>query len=231
MVNGRARISRMTHGDLLAARPLQTKGNRARIALVGIRTSLLAGDRLEIQVRVGAGVQLEIVEPAGTVAYNAQGERSDWYADLQIEPGATLIWHAESFVAAHGSNAHRSTKANLADDARLLIKENLVLGRSGENEVCLHSATNIHQDSHPMLVEQFTIDETNDRLPGILAPNRVLGTVIAAGWYPQGDTNDPHRLDLAAPGVVYRTLGQTAHAVTDCIDPVFRAWVRELRSN
>src|SRR5699024_4167479 len=126
LVDGRARIKHIAHGELLAARPLRMAGRHVRIALVGIRTTPLAGDALALQIRVGPGVVLEIIEPTGMVAYDGAGRRADWRAELDLGAGATLIWHARPFVAARGSNAHRSTNARLAADARLLLKELLV---------------------------------------------------------------------------------------------------------
>src|SRR5699024_2378972 len=196
--NGRARITTLAHGHLMAARPLQIRGNHVRIALVGINTTLLAGDTLEIQVRAGAGVVLEIIEPTGLVAYDARGVRSAWRAQLAVEVSASLIWHGASFVAAHGSNAHRHTELALAANARALIRETLTLGRSGERDIQLRSHTHITQNQQPVLVENLDITAATRTLPGILAPNRVIGTVMAAGWRPQGDASDPHRLDLAA---------------------------------
>src|SRR5699024_4506662 len=90
--NGRARINTLAHGNLMAARPLQVRGNYVRIALVGINTALLAGDTLEIRVRAGTGVILEIIEPTGLVAYDAGGVRSSWRARLAVEENAALIW-------------------------------------------------------------------------------------------------------------------------------------------
>lgn len=227
-VDGRARISRMAHGALIAARPLRTSGRHVRMALVGIRTALLAGDALELQIRVGAGVTLEIVEPTGLVAYNGEGRRAAWHADIEVGESAALTWDAQPFVAAQGSNAHRFTVARLAAGARLLVKENLVFGRSGESGVCLHSRTDVSQQGQSLLVEELTIDEITGTLPGILAPGRVLGTVIAAGWRPQGDRADPRRLDLAAPGALYRVLDRAAHAVEDTIEPLYRQWRRDI---
>lgn len=228
LVNGRACITTLAHGNLMAARPLQIRGNHVQVALVGINTALLAGDTLEIQVHAGPGVTLEIIEPTGLVAYDAEGVRSTWRAQLAVEENASLIWHGASFVAAHGSNAHRLTRLALADNARGLIRETLTLGRTGETNIQLRNHTHITQSEQPILVENLDINETTGTLPGILAPNRVIATVMAAGWRPQGDETDPQRLDLAAAGALYRGMATQAHDVDDRTNPIFKDWRSQL---
>lgn len=76
LIDGRARIRTLDQGYFVAARPLQISGSRVRIALIGIHMSLLGGDVVDLQVQAGEGVTLEAVEPVGTVAYNAEGQRS-----------------------------------------------------------------------------------------------------------------------------------------------------------
>jgi urease accessory protein len=220
----RARITTLANGEFIAARPQQIAGNYARVALVGINMALLAGDVVDLRVRVGVGAVLEIIEPTGLVAYNAEGRRSTWGLRAAVGAGATLIWRGAPFIAALGSNAHRFTEVMLEPDAHALLKETLVLGRSAESGVCLRSRTDVSRDGQALLVEELLLDEETGVLPGIVAPSRVVGTVTAAGWRPQGDEASPHRLELAGPGALFRALAPAAHCAEDLMEPLFQDW-------
>lgn len=224
LADGRARLATLAQGNLVAARPLEIAGRYVRLALVGINTALLAGDRLELQVRVGKDAVLEVIEPTGLVAYNAEGLRATWRLNAIVGVGAALIWHGAPFIAAQGSNVHRLTEVALEGNARALVKETLVLGRSGESDVRLHSRNDVSLNGEPLLVEDLAIDEKTATLPGIVAPARVIGTVMAAGWRPLGDTASPHRFDLAGPGALFRSLERAVHHADELVDPPFRDW-------
>lgn len=228
LVDGRARICTLAHGGLVAARPLRKRGHRISIALVGIRMALLGGDDLNLHIRVGAGVILEVVEATGMVAYDADGQRSNWHAGITVEKDAALIWHGEPFVAARGSNVHRVTELTLDENARALLRETLVLGRSGESGVCLRNRVDLTHRGEPLLSEEMVIDEQTRHLPGLVAPSRVVATLTGAGWRPEGEARDPHRLDLGGEGALYRALEFDAHHAEDRLQPVFDSWRCEL---
>lgn len=227
---GRARITDLVQGEFIAAKPLQITGNCVRLALIGVNMAILAGDLVDLQVCVDDGVILEVIEPTGLVAYDAQGRSANWRARLVVGEGAILIWHGAPFVAARGSNVHRSTELALASGGRALINETLVLGRTAERGVCLHSQTAVSRNGQPLLVENLKLDENTHALPGIVAPSKVVGTVMAVGWRPRGDPSDPHRLDLAGPGSLFRTLRPAMHQADDLVRPWFGNWRRELLS-
>lgn len=223
-----ARIATLSAGSFVVARPLRVTGNYVRIALVGINMALLAGDVLELNVRVGKGVVLEVIEPVGMVAYNAEGQGAAWRLRANCDVGATLIWRGAPFVAAHGSNVRRLSELALASGARALIRESLVLGRSGEQRPPLHSRMHVSLDERELLVEDLDINEETGRLPGIVERSRVIVTLIAAGWRPTSDVADPHRLDLAGPGAVFRALSSALHHADELIDPPFLNWRSQL---
>lgn len=224
-LNGdRARINTLDQGYFLAGRPLQISGRRVRLALVGVHLAMLAGDVVDMQIHVGAGTILEVIEPTGMVAYDAQGRHSVWRLSVAIGTGATLIWHGAEFVAAQGSSAHRNTKLVLEPGARALLKETLVLGRSGESHIRLLSRMHISLDGQELLVEELALTPEVRRLPGIVGTSKAISTVIAAGWRPDGERADPHWLDLEEPGAIYRSLDTAAHRAERVVAPVFEHW-------
>lgn len=226
--NGHARMKTLAHGGLVAARPLRTKGAHVRIALVGIRMALLGGDELNLEITVGAGVTLEIVETTGLVGYDARGESARWHADITVGESARFIWRGAPFVAAQGSNVHRFTEVSLASGAAALVEETLVLGRSGETGVRLHNRADVAVNGEPLLSEELVLDDVTRRLPGMVFPAKAMTTLTAAGWRPDGDRDDPHRLDLAGEGALCRAMGPAMHETEDLLQPVLEDWRQQL---
>src|SRR5699024_7115352 len=167
-VNGRARIRTLDRGYFLTARPLQTSGSRIRIALIGVHMSLLGGDVIDLRIRADDGVTVELIEPVGLVAYNAEGRRADWRLSASLGTGAALIWHGCQFIAAQGSNAHRRVDLELDEQARALFMETLVLGRSGETDVQLRSRNHVTQTGSELLVEDLDLNPRTRHAPGLI---------------------------------------------------------------
>jgi len=170
-----------------------------RVALVPEQAVLLAGDHVEVAVRVGSGRTLEIVEPGGTVAYAMRGSSARWDVTVEVEDGGALVWHGEPFVAAEGSDVRRHLSVDLAGSARVVLRETLVLGRSGEAPGALRSRTDVHRDGVPVLVEEL------DASLG-LGPHRVVDQVLCLGSGCAGEG-----LVLASGDRLHRWLGGSTH--------------------
>ncbi|MCC3291890.1 urease accessory protein UreD [Arthrobacter sp. zg-Y1110] len=237
-----ARFALLDQGHYLAPRPVAggsggSGARQLRVALIGIHMMLLAGDDVRIEVSVGPGVTLEVVEPAGMVAYDAEGKQSRWTLEAVLAEGAVMIWEGAPFVAASGSNVLRETRVKLGPGARLLIRETLVLGRSGEEAGPLRSIARLTGPNGDYLYEDLDLRGTRHRAVGVLGTAKVLSSATAAGWRPQalhpnggarpGD-GSARRLDLAAEGAVIRALSGTAHEAARETDPVYRLWKDQL---
>jgi urease accessory protein len=217
---GRARIRLATGGSpqcpVLRPMLLETSVDRARISLVPEGAMLLAGDHLDIDIAVGAGTHLEIVEPAGTVAYDMRGRHATWDVRIRLGDGASLTWAGEPFVASAGSDVRRSTSVVLGPDARLALRETMVLGRYGEWPGRVRQSTRVHDDAGtPVLVEELGLDPVS--APHLLGRHRVVSTIllladpdeVPAGVSPES------RFDLDTGGTLWRRLGTDVHATLD----------------
>ena len=233
-----ARFALLDQGLYLAPRPVSggsAPGQRhLRVALIGIHMMLLGGDDVRIQLAVGPGVTLEVIEPAGMVAYDADGRQSRWCLDAVLGEGSALIWSGAPFVAAAGSNVLRETRVQLAAEAGFLLRETLVLGRSGEDAGPLRSVTRVSGDGTEYLFEDLDLHGMRHRAVGVLGSSKVLSSVTAAGWRPEsagagvGGETGARRFDLAQPGAVVRALSPTAHAADGLIDLEYACWRAQL---
>jgi urease accessory protein len=187
----------------------------ARVSLVPEGAMLLAGDRISLEVEVGPGARLELVEPAGTVAYDMRGRDASWDVRVVLREDAVLVWHGEPFVAAAGSRTRRRTDVTLAPGAVLALRETLVLGRYGEppGEVS-QQLTATGSDGRPLLVEEL-----------VLGSHRVVGSVLLLGAVVPPDEAVADRFELERGGTLWRRLGREAHLATPA-----DAWTAAVRS-
>ena len=212
---GRPRVRSETSGDprrpCLRPMILASADGYAKVCLVPDGALLLAGDAIQLEVALGSGIRLDLVEPAGTVAYDMRGGHASWDVGLDVAEGATLVWAGEPFVVAGGATVSRSTDVRLGSGARIAVRETLVLGRHQERPgVLTQSWTARNADDEELLVEELHLDETAHR-PGVLGGRRVLGSVIALGLDLPEEVAAEGRMDLEEGGSVWRRLATEAH--------------------
>lgn len=185
---------------------------RARIALVPEGALLLAGDAIEVDVSVGEGLEVDLVETGGTVAYDMRGSAARWDVRIDLAAGATLRWGGLPFVVAAGADVVRTVRVRCATGARLALREALVLGRYGEPPGSVHQTTTVHDPAGPVLVEELPLSAVS--APWLLGGSGVVTSVLSVGTDVLETGDDLHRYDLDRPGaVLWRRLGQQVHDV------------------
>lgn len=206
---------------LLQPRLVSRTRTGARVALVAAGATLLGGDEVSVDVHVGAGCTLEIEDVGGTVAYESTGAPSRFDVSIRLEEGARLVWRAHPFVVTDGADVRRRTSIALGHGAALLLRETLVLGRTGECGGHLASALEARDaDGAPLLLEHLDLDGAAPR-HGVLGPHRVLDTAVLLGRRPPESTG-PRVLHLEAPGALGRTLGASTHGTG--VEELMEAW-------
>lgn len=224
LVNGRAQLSTLDQGYHIGPRPMKFTKNYIRVGLIAIHMPLLRGDRVEIEINVGAGVTLEIIEPSGLIAYNADDIRSDYTITAHVKKGGTLLWHGAEFIATEGSNAFRKTTIHLENGARALFKEEIVLGRTGEHKINLNNQMHATLEGQELLAEELVISPEMPTYPGIIDQSKAISTVTALGMTPDEPEPSIHKLNLAGPGMIWRAMNPSAHVAEDIVKPVFEKW-------
>lgn len=196
----------------------ELRGSTARVALVPDRALLLSGDDVRVDVRVGPGVRLHLLETSGTVAYDMRGGAARWDLSVVVEDGGSLVHETLPFVSSAGSDVRRTTRVDLAADASAILRETLVLGRHGEAAGRLLSSTRVRRAGREVLTEDL---DGRD-----LAPYRIQDALLdltpgaseaARGCCPDGVT----RLVSESGAVVWRVLADQAHVAAAGIDRVW----------
>lgn len=230
---GRARCRVET--GALSPRVLASTPDGARVALVATGALLLGGDVVRLDVTVGPGAWLEVVETAGTVCY--PGPPAGWHVNAQVGVDGVLVWAGLPFVVAQGADVVRTLRLDLADGARAVLRETTVLGRAGEDGGTARLRTDVALAGRPLLVEELDLAPGAREAPGVLGSFRVIDVVTALGFRPPPTDPAPapgrragsarpgagaHRLDLAGPGAVVRHLARDAH--TGDLEALARDW-------
>lgn len=224
---GRARLTITTDGPRgrghLGARVLAHAPGSARVALVAEGALLLAGDDVTVGIRVGHGMRLDVVEPSGTVAYDMRGGTAQWTVHICLEPEAVLSWQGQTFVISAGADVTRDVRIDLGTGSVAVLRETLVLGRTGEQAGALTQRTRVSLEGEPLLAEDLILDPSASRV-GVLGRTRVVDTVSVLGRRAPGipaPVPGSHRLELDGPGTLVRSLSEEAHAAS--LAPVWAA--------
>lgn len=218
---GPARVRLQT--GLLAPRLIARTTNCVEVALVSTTATLLGGDHARVRLEVGAGCRLVVRDVAATVAYDGQGATALWDNMIDVAADAVLVWQAEPFIVSDGADVRRSTQADVADGGRLLLRDTVGLGRSGQFGGSLRCRTRVTYDGTPAVAEDLDLSPESRLLPGMLADARIVDTVTAVGWRPPAAAD---HFALAAPGAMARRLTREAHASD--VEATWSAWHAEL---
>lgn len=194
----------------LALRRTRSTGAEAGVMLVGAMSAPLGGDHLTVEAAVGPGASLALGSAAATLALPGRGgEPARYDVHLTLEDGASARWLPEPLVSVRGSELRVHTRVELAPTARLQLREEQVLGRSGEDPGLLRSRLSVTRDGRPLLDQELACGPGAPNGwdgPAGLAGHRVLGQLLVVN--PDFDGQPPQA----------RTLGEFA-AVTPLAGP------------
>ncbi|MFE5775360.1 urease accessory protein UreD [Brachybacterium sp. NPDC056505] len=229
------------------------RGDRwAHVALVAGGAMLLGGDHVRVEVEVEDGCVLEIEDVGGTVAYESTGEPSRMDITIRLGKCSRLLWRAHPFVIAGGADVDRTTSIELGRHSSVLLRETLVLGRSGERGGLLRSSVHAREaDGTPVFLEDLALDGARPRA-GVLGDHRVLDSALLLGCRPPDPADAssattaagsvsavgtgsavappapgsaaPRVLHLERAGAIARSLGPHAHA--SGIGAIMEKWER-----
>ncbi|UQX00080.1 urease accessory protein UreD [Streptomyces sp. RerS4] len=116
----------------------------------------LGGDHLTVEAEAGPGARLALRSAAATLALPGRGgEAARYDVRLTLAGDAEVRWLPEPLVSVHGSDLRVRTRAELAPAARLLLREEQVLGRTGEAPGLLWSRLTVTRAGRPLLDQEL----------------------------------------------------------------------------
>ncbi|ARP73904.1 urease accessory protein [Streptomyces pluripotens] len=189
----------------LALRRTRGSGAEAKVMVVGAMSGPLGGDHFSLAARVESGARLHVGSAAATLALPGQAKGAARYeVRLDVADGAELSWLPEQLISAGGSDLHVTTRAELGAGARLVLREEQVLGRVGEEPGRLTSRLTVRVAGRTVLDQELACGPGAPGGwdgPAVLAGHRAVGQLVIV---------EP---DFAEHPVVARMLGECAALV------------------
>jgi urease accessory protein len=233
----RSRIRTLRSQAPLMLRPTHPKGpepwtgddaGASRVCLAAGAAGPIGGDAYTLDVEVGAGSSLVLREiSASLLLPGPHAEQSTLRTTVQVGAGATLVWLPEPMIAARGCHHRTDVRVELAAGARLVLREELLLGRHGEQPGAVAARVRIRLDGRPLLHQDLTLG------PGavgwdsaaVTGGRRAFGSLVVVdpAWE---DTPPPAALlgDAAAvlplpgPAALVSAVAADALQLRDCLD-------------
>ncbi|MGW6748458.1 urease accessory protein UreD [Streptomyces sp. NPDC055006] len=217
----------------LALRRIRSTGPDARVMLVGAMSGPLGGDHMSVEAHATAGARLRIGSVAATIALPGQAKGEARYdVRLTVDDGAELHWLPEQLISACASDLRVTTWAELALGARLVLREEQVLGRTAEEPGRLTSRLTVHRAGRPLLDQELACGPGAPGGwdgPAVLGGHRALGQLVVVKPEFEKDRPPPALLGenaaltpLAGPAVLVTALASDALRLRGTLDDALR---------
>lgn len=141
----------------------------------------LGGDRLTLDVHVGAGASLVLAEISATLALpGTRGGQSKMTFTVHVEEGGTLIWMPEPVIAAHNCDHRQTIRISLATTARLFFWESLIIGRHNEDPGNIQQDIRVTRSGAPLFHQNLRLGPRYQGWdgPAVAGSNRAAGNML-----------------------------------------------------
>jgi len=166
----------------------------AQIHLIGGAAGPIGGDDLAYRVDIGEGAKVEVRSVAASLALPGPGGAQSTLAyDVKVGPGARLDWAPEPLIAVRGANHAVLASLDVAEDAELSWREDVVLGREDEETGSVRSRVRIQRAGRVVFDHEFAV---GPRYPGSLGPAGTAGyrRVTMTAGFAKGEARPEIRL-------------------------------------
>lgn len=199
----------------LAVRRTRGSGAEAHVMLVGAMSGPLGGDHFTVAAEAAEGARLRVGSAAATLALPGQDKAGARY-DVRLTVGddAELRWLPEQLISAYGSDLSVATRVDLAATGRLLLREEQMLGRSGEEPGRLNSRLTVRVAGRCVLDQELACGSGAPGGwdgPAGLAGHRAVGQLVVVR--PEFAA-EPPRASAFAEGAAVLPLAGPAALVT-----------------
>ena len=245
--NSRTTLVEQAHdGPLVVQKPLYPDGDaRCETIVLHPPGGIAGGDRLSIDVDVGAGCELLLTTPGATRWYKANGRHAAQAITLRARAGAIVEWLPLETIVFDRADARSSLSVELEGDACAAGWEVVAYGRAAMGERfatgCFRQAIDVRRDGRLLRAERGELAGA-DRLldsPVGLAGCSVSGMLWVAGTHEFDARETEGELAMPVPAVngvrlgitrlpggvvLARALGSSSEAVKQSLARIWERW-------
>jgi urease accessory protein len=109
-------------------------GSVLQVRIVNVTAGILAGDHLELDVRVAPGASLLVTTPAATRAFMMTSGAAECRQGFTVAAGAWLEYAPEPLFPHRDSEYAQTTRLEVAEGAEVYFTDALAPGRAGRGE-------------------------------------------------------------------------------------------------
>jgi urease accessory protein len=128
------RAARVAEAGSLRVRMPRVPGPTLEAVLINTGGGVACGDRLGIEVDAGRNAQVVVTTPAAEKAYRSDGATAEIAVRMTLAAGADLAWLPQETILFDRARFRRRFEAEVAADARLVLFEAVVFGRTARGE-------------------------------------------------------------------------------------------------
>lgn len=144
---------------------------------------LTGGDQLTLEAQAGPGSHLTLTTQAAERAYRASSDVARVDTRLTVAAGATLQWLPQELILFEGSRLRRTLRTDLHGDARLLLVEPVIFGRTamGEclNDIWFSDRIEIWRESVPLYLDALRLSGDLEAQMSRAALGAGAGTMVS----------------------------------------------------
>ena len=133
-VAGKTRRGHVHEAGSLRVRCPGAPAAELEAVLINTAGGVAGGDRFSLDITAGEGTRLVVTTAAAEKVYRTLGSDSVIDVKLDVAAGATLAWLPQETILFDRARLSRSIEVSLAADARVVLAEAIVFGRSGMGE-------------------------------------------------------------------------------------------------
>jgi len=220
--------------------PMALDDAAAVVSMLNPTGGLVGGDRLTIDVAVGAGAHACLTTPSATKVYRTIAAPAEQTVRLALGPQARLEWVPDHTIPFAGAALRQRVEADVADGAALVLVDAFTAGRVARGEAwrfaLLDSALSVRDPGGWLLHDRLVL---RDGAPGpglgLAEDRRYVATVvvIADTGIPAfaddvaaldgADDVDVGAAPLPRRGALVRCLAADAPALVRTVDAIWAA--------
>jgi urease accessory protein len=146
---------------------------------------MAGGDSMAVDVALDADAEATLTTQAAEKIYRSEGDETQVSLRLSLAGGSRLDWLPQEHILFDGARLRRSLDVTMAADARLLVAESVVFGRSAMGEIVrtggFHDRWRIRRDGRLVFAEDVRLDGPVHAVlarPAIGAGARAVATIL-----------------------------------------------------